>query len=422
MKKQIIAVSLLLSLTANAQNIDLQSVIKQAITVSNESKIAIIKRSNSNFDLSIAKSAFFPKVSFAGSATRRKESFMQDITETTLNSLVLTYNLYNGGKDILAVTVAELQKAKATLEFYNSINDIVINTTQLYFKIISEAELLKSYKVAEKRASLSMEIEKTRFEAGLSTKISYLRAESAYYNFKSLRINAEAFIYSLNAEFIRIVGTAPPAVLPIPVFDFFTMPKTLTDSILQAKSKNPSLLIANINTIIAAKEAEIAFNAQYPTLSFMALTSSNQDQENSWSAGVEYSLPLYTGNKITANIGKAEMNKKLMQQVLSKTLSDVNIGVISAWKKYLASQGTAISSQKALSASTMITEAANIRYDSGQMSVTELMETQEEHLTIKKRYYEALSQRAMAQLNLLNITGSLDIGLFSGDSAALGIK
>ena len=422
MKKQIITVSLLLSLTANAQNIDLQSVIKQAITVSNESKIAIIKRSNSNFDLSIAKSAFFPKVSFAGSATRRKESFIQDTTATTLNSLVLTYNLYNGGKDVLAVTVAELQKAKATLEFYNSINDIVLSTTQLYFKIISETELLKSYKVAEKRASLSMEIEKTRFEEGVSNKISYLRAESAYYNFKSLRINAEALLDGINSEFIRIVGTAPPAVLPIPVLDFVTIPETLTESQLQAKGKNLSLLIANINTVIAGKEVEIASNTQKPTLSFKALTSRNQDYQESWSAGVEYILPLYTGNKITANIGKEENNKKLMQQVLSKTVSDVNIGVISAWKKYLASQGTAISLQKALLTSTMITEATNIRYDSGEMSVTELMETQQEHLTIKKRYYDALSQRAMAKLNLLNITGGLDIRLVSADSTTPGVK
>ena len=111
-----------------------------------------------------------------------------------------------------------------------------------------------------------------------------------------------------------------------------------------------------------------------------------------------------------------------MQQVLSKTVSDVNIGVISAWKKYLASQGTAISLQKALLTSTMITEATNIRYDSGEMSVTELMETQQEHLTIKKRYYDALSQRAMAKLNLLNITGGLDIRLVSADSTTPGVK
>ena len=421
MKKKIIALSLLLPITANAQNIDLQSVIKEAVTESNESKIALINRSNSSFDLTIAKSKFLPTVSFNGSLVRQKRAG-EFTKNTTLNSLALTYNLYNGGIDSLAVSVAELEKAKAKLEFHNSINDIIMNTTKLYFELISQNELLKSYVMAEKRAFLSMEIEKTRFDEGASSKTSYLRAESAYYNFKSLNINTEAQIHGFNTEFTRIVGTAPPKVLPVPVLDFLAVPKTLTDALLQASTKNVSLLTAVINKVIATKNAEIAANANHPTLSFSTEAGINQDSESSWSAGVNYSMPLYTGNQITANARKADMQKKLMQQVFIKTQSDVNIEVISSWKEYLAAQGTVTSSQKSLLASAMITDEANIRYDSGEMSVTELMKAQEDHLTIKERYYEALSQRAMAKLKLLNITGGLDISLLSDASPTLGVK
>ena len=422
MKKKIIAVSLLLSVTANAQTMDLQSAIKQAISVSDESKIALLKRDTSKFDVTIANSAFLPQISLTGSATRSRKILQQDITEDALNSLVLTYNLFNGGIDILAYNVAKLNEAKAKTEFYSSMSDIIISTAELYFKILSEAELLNSYEVAEKRAQVSMKIEQTRFESGVSNKISYLKAESAYYNFRSLRIKSEALVHSLNTEFTRMVGTVPPALLPIPRLDFVTMPKTLSESILQAKSKNPDLLIAVLDAVIAAKEAEMASNAGYPTIDFQSSMGSDINNKQSWSAGVQYNIPLYTGNKITSNTGKAELNKKLKQQVLSKKRSEVNAGVLTAWENYLSSQDTNISSEKALFASAMIKEATGIRYDSGEVSVSELLEIEEEYLLIKKRYYEALSDCALAKLNLLNITGGLKVGLFSDSSAALNVK
>ena len=413
MKKYIILSSLIFTATAHADVINLQSVVKQALNLTSEAKIAKSIYKNTSFDISIAKSKFLPTIALGGSVSKNRVSDLQAVTNKTMNTLSIKQNLFNGGGDVAGLSVAYLNQEKAKAQYAKKINSIIVNTTKLYFNIISETELLKSYNVAQNRSQLALDIEKTRFNAGVVDKTSYLQGQSTYYNFRSLYVKTKAGLDGLRAEFLRIVGNEAPKALPIPSFDRIEVPKTLAEAQLEAKKYNLDLIIAKINLRIADENNKVAMSKHLPTISLDGSLNKDNKNVNSWSTSIQYSIPLYSGNAINSNVAKTENSKQVAREGVKKALSDLNIAVISAWQNYVASKISFQSLEKSFEASQLALQASKIRYDSDQVGITKYLEAQEKHLTAKKLYYDAISHSALSTLSLLSVIGGLNDKTFA---------
>ncbi|MFA5393386.1 MAG: TolC family protein [Candidatus Ratteibacteria bacterium] len=317
----------------------------------------------------------------------------------------VSQNIWDFGKTSTQVKVSNLNLDSASFNLGNVSSQIVLQVKQYYYQLLQaqKAEGVSREAVAQYQKHL--EQAQGFYETGRSPKFDVTKAQVDLGNARLDLINAE------NASRIALVNlNNAMGLLDAPEYTVednlaLRHPEIiLADALETAYRNRPDLNAAVTQREAAGLSVDLVRKGYYPTLSGSAgygWSGGNFPPGNdSWSAGVTLSVPIFNGfstkykvDEAGANFQAAKSQEETARQGVSLDVKQAYLTLQSAEAKIPVAELTVTQARENL-------ELANGRYEAGVGSPIEVTDSQAAYSQARYAYIQTLYQYQIAQAGL----------------------
>lgn len=331
----------------------------------------------------------------------------------------LSQELYNRTSWITLDT-AEKTARQADSQYAAAQQDLILRTAQSYFEVLRSQDSLEFVRANKAAVARQLEQTKQRFEVGLSAITDVHDAQAQYDRVLADEVIAENDLLNKYEGLREITGQEHKNidVLDTNRFSAKRPSESVQVFLDEAQSKNLSLLAARIGQDIAKDNITLASSGHLPKLTLDAgynygnernsnNPSSLLDSNNAFNAGINLSVPLYTGGNITSQTKQAEYAYVAASEQLEQTYRSVvksvransnninsSIGAIRAYEQ------TVVSAESAL-------EATKAGFDVGTRTIVDVLEATQALYDAGRNLSDARYDYIVSILNLRQSVGTL---------------
>lgn len=342
---------------------------------------------------------------------------------STSATLKLTQTLFNMSL-WRQLTLQEKAAGIQDVTFQTDQQTLILNTATAYFNVLNAIDTL-SYIEAEKQ-SVYRQLDQTtqRFNVGLVAITDVQNARSQYDTVLANEVNARNNLDNELETLRQVTGTFYPQLASLNVDRFTTTkPNTVNALLKQAEGRNLTLLQARLSQDLAREQIRAAETGHMPTLDFTAQTGVTDSKYNSVpgsgttyrnshsgdnQVGLNFSLPLYSGGKVTSQVKQAqyafvgaseqlESAHRSMVQTVRSSFNNVNAS-ISSIKAY---QQAVVSAQSSL-------DAMEAGYQVGTRTIVDVLDATTTLYNAKQQLSNARYTYLINQLNIKSALGTLN--------------
>ena len=181
-------------------------------------------------------------------------------------SPTLRWTIFNG---LGMFTTRERLKEQAALgndDLRVVIENSIAAISNAYYRVVLENERLRVFQDALQLSADRMEIAKTRYEVGKSSKLDYLQAQVDYNTDKSNLLSQQELIYNVRVDLNRLMGQALESEYVIsPNFDMDTT-LVLDPLLASAQLNNPGVIQAQRSQNISYLQLKEINAERYPVI------------------------------------------------------------------------------------------------------------------------------------------------------------
>jgi len=409
----------------------LVDVIDQALCGNPQTRQAWANARFQAAQVGIAKSAYLPTVTLNTSVARSMNAAGSNLQLTTITSagglsepinrftpvVSLNYLLYNfGGRE------AQLESAQRTLEASNWTHDATLQTVmfaaiQAYYQVFATQATAEAALVSEQAGNEALNAAQKRYEVGAAALADALQAKTAFAQARLNRQKTEgdarvaigslANALGLDADY-RLDIAAP--FLPKPDAEQETMVHRLIE---EAKAMRPDLAAAEATVKAAEANVKAAEAGHWPSISVISNygyshTSLPSDTQ-SWTIGMQVSLPLFTGFNVTYQIRSAEELLEVKRADYDKLEQSVSLDVWRAYQLLNTAHESFKSSEDLLASADQSEKVAMGRYKAGAGNIIDLLNAQSSHANARLQLIQAQYTWLTQKAQLAQALGRLDI-------------
>ncbi|WP_354623304.1 outer membrane channel protein TolC [Psychromonas sp. MME2] len=405
-KYSMIASLVALSLSSYSVNADSLLEVYQSAKL----KDPVILKSKARYDNAVeqitdAKAALLPQIGFGLDSNYVDSS--QNATDNTNygGNISLSQSIYNGNY-WQQFDIAEKQAMQFAAIYGNAAQDLILRTSIAYFAILRADEAVKSVQANKRAVSRQLEQTKQRFEVGLIAITDVHEAQAEYDRTVASEIIAQNDLDNSYYALREITGEDIRNISFLNTKTFSTQPLNGDAQVWRNTSidKNLDLHSKRIAKEIAKMQIDLAEKGHNPTLDLVAdvgYRDIDYDKDDfrsgdasTGSIGLKFSVPLYTGGKLTSQVKQAQYNYvymseelvesfRLIESQVSRGYNDVGAS-ISSIRAY---EQTVVSSQSALKA----TEAG---FEVGTRTIVDVLDS-------TRKLYSAENQLANARYDYI---------------------
>lgn len=273
-----------------------------------------------------AMGAFIPNLSASSSGSLRStERYDQATDRVVIGSsdsysagLSSSVTLFDGGRMFATYGGSQSDYSAAAARRENQRNQVTLQTKNLFFAALRQADLLEVAQQRVAQADESLNMVRTRTQVGTATVSDSLRARLELVNARQSVLNAETATRAARYALGRQVGEAGP-VLPVRPDGLDPTPLSLSEEeILQiAEESSPPVIAAEESTRAAGSDVTIA-KAQYmPSISLSSgYNWANQAASfggggTSWSLSMRASYPIFNGFAREGAVDRAQWSQRV---------------------------------------------------------------------------------------------------------------
>jgi len=273
-----------------------------------------------------ALGTFIPNVSASSSGSLRSAQRFDQATDRIVTGSADSYSaglsgsitLFDGGRMFASYDGAKADYSAALARRENQRNQVTLQTKNLFFAALRQADLLEVARQRVRQAEESLTMVRTRTQVGTATMSDSLRARLELVNARQAQLTAETATRAARFALGRQIGESQP-VAPVPPENLEPVPLTMSDEeILQlAEAGSPSVVAAEESARSAGKDVSIA-KAQYlPSISFSSgYNWANQAASlgggtTSWSLGLRASYPIFNGFAREGAVDRAQWTQRV---------------------------------------------------------------------------------------------------------------
>jgi TolC family type I secretion outer membrane protein len=407
----------------------LVDVIDQALCSNPQTRQAWANARFQAAQVGIAKSAYLPTVTLNTSASRSMNAAGSNLQLTTITSVgvsqpinrftplvSLNYLLYNfGGRE------AQLESAQRTLEASNWTHDATLQTVmfaaiQAYYQVFATQAAAEAALVSEKAGNEALSAAQKRYEVGAAALADALQAKTAFAQARLNRQKSEgdakvavgSLANALGLEADYQLDIAAP-FLPKPDAEQETMVHRLID---EAKAMRPDLAAAEATVKAAEANVKAAEAGHWPSISVISNygyshTSLPSDTQ-SWTIGMQVSLPLFTGFNTTYQIRSAEEQLEVKRADYDKLEQSVSLDVWRAYQLLNTAHESFKSSEDLVASADQSEKVAMGRYKAGAGNIIDLLNAQASHANARLQLIQAQYTWLTQKAQLAQALGRLD--------------
>ncbi len=322
----------------------------------------------------------------------------------------------------LNLGIAEKSARQVDSQYAQTQQNLILRVAQAYFEVLRAKDNLAFVRAEKNAVARQLEQTKQRFEVGLSAITDVHDAQAQYDSVLADEVLAENSLTNSYEAIREITGQEHHQLSSLDTdrFSASRMDKTITELVNEAQKKNLSLLTARISQDIAREKIALASSGHLPNLSLDAGYSTKHEYEssnanydafdpiNNVSVGVNLSVPLYTGGKITAETKRAEYGLTQASEDLEASYRSV-VKNVRAYNNNINASIEAIRAyQQAVVSAKSALQATEAGFDVGTRTIVDVLDSTRRLYDANRNLSDARYDYILNVLQLKQAVGTLN--------------
>ncbi len=385
----------LFSTSSYALNLD--EAIKIALENNYDLQNKNIEVSQQIDNINISKSSFLPKLDLSYGYSNIDKPTSSQYNDSGTLSTTISYNLFNGLKDISNLDIANLD-LKSTQYYKESLKfDTILNVKNAYVKYLNMQNTKDTFEVQYKLFKKQFEDSKVRYEQGLLAKNDLLQVQVNMSNALQNLTNAKANVEISKLELSNILGGKDLSnetieKLDESKLDNFKIENQTIENRSELKALNLNLEALNKNEVVLNSsfypkvDGSFSHKNYYENSAFGRYDLGVDEQSV---ASINLSWNIYNGNsdKTKKLINKKEIVK--LQNSIKKTKLQLNLQLQTAKLNYEVAKANYETATLSLDQAKENYNIVRNRFDEGVSSSTDLIDANYLLTQGKQNYYKA---------------------------------
>ena len=361
---------------------------------------------------------------------RASNSFLSPTRAASAN-LSLSVPIYQGGAVRNAERAADVRVVAGQAGLRDTEASLFSQVVGAYMDVIRDSAIVGLNQKQVAVLQTNLEATRDRFQVGDLTRTDVAQSESRLALAQGQLENAQAQLITSKESYIRLVGSVPgmpEAPPPLP-----NLPASPDMAVRIALDNNPGLEAATRRREAARFDVSTARAARLPKLSAVA-TEGYTDYLNSLpnvgatptaqtarttTVGLQATIPLFQGGLPAAQVRQAQDLEAQAIETVTLTERSVVGQTRSAYASWQASNQLIVSSQAAVSASTLSLEGVRAENSVGNRSILDILNAEQELLNAQVNLVSARRNSYVAGFSLLAAMGKADAKDLGLDGGAL---
>lgn len=338
----------------------------------------------------------------------------------------LTVPLYQGGgvKNAIRAADARVDSGQASLRGTESA--LFSNVVAAYLDVIRDGGIAGLNAKQVQVLSKNLEATRDRFEVGDLTRTDIAQSESRLAVARSQLQTAEAQLIASRERYIQLVGEVPSGLQEPPPLP--NLPASNEVAVQKALDNNPDLIAAKKSADAARYDIKVTrantlprvsatLDRSYANFLNSAPSPLQPNTSNTSAAGVQFTLPLYAGGQVAAQVRQAQARSSQAIEQIVAAEREVVSQTRTAYARWRASNEVIVSSQAAVAAAALSLEGVKAENSVGNRTILDILNAEQELLNAEVQLVGARRDAYVAGFTLLAAMGQAearDLGLDGG--------
>jgi outer membrane protein TolC len=373
-----------------------EDALRLAFERNQELKIADARLRESRGRVSEAKASFLPTVDLnylltpaqeaaalripAGFFGPTEQRFRANFVRENVLRLDVTQPIYTGGRLQHAFAASASMEESSRQQLERTRQGLALRVVEAYYGALLQQQGIRVAEDGVRRAETYRSLAKTRFDAGAVARFDVLRAEVELANQRVLLIRAKSAADVAMQALRAVLSLRDEA--PLTLSGSLDQPATVP-----AAEELLARLPARADVRALAAERESAERMKALALAdlkpMVAFTGNVQYQEDSWNnlwtgdnrsfqMALAMKVPLFSAPRVAAQKATAEAQAQQAQHGIDATLDAGRLEILSAYRELDAAREIVSTQQKALELAREGLSIAEVSYENGVITSTEL--------------------------------------------------
>ena len=440
--KKILMSALALSFTVFPFSLTAATSLRQALlsTYQTSSSLAAAKHEKAATEsLDIRSlSEFLPSVHLNTSKTfSNDKTYANGYTITTNSgneSLVVSQNLFNGGRSIATIKRNNAQVAAKFAEYIETEQKIISVGIKAYLDVWTKQANLKVNEKAEKAYKETLDSTREKEKFGIASQADVERASSEYQRIKSALAQSRAELANAIAAYLNTVGM-PVDQLEDPSM-LINMPASEEEVLKMAMGNNPSLVKQDKN-VEDAQGKDLLSKANFlPTVTVDAKVGRNRSIGKVFEQRIQdpkyttksfnrsltatLSIPLFQKGAEYAELKEASNTLSATKEKLRSTQQDIVQACQSTWANWQSAIDQVNNNSIRIKSAAFLKESVRHEYDFGLKTLFDVFDAEKDLLNAEYALIEAQRLEFSYAYQIISLMGNLtaqNLKLEAGTSA-----
>jgi hydrophobic/amphiphilic exporter-1 (mainly G- bacteria), HAE1 family len=344
-----------------------------------EAKAAFLPSLNLNFLYTPTQASPLLKIP-AGVFGPNEQTFRANLTRENVMRFDISQPLYTGGRLSNAYAAQAAGEEASRLDLERSRQALVLQVYESFYAALMNEQGVRVNEEGVTIAQKHLELAKARFEAGSAARLDVLRAEVELSNAKAklIRARSETDVAYQRLRTVLSLPQGDPLQLAGSLDEIPNVPseaaiETALGSRADIRSFGQQREAAQRLVSLANAEMKpiVGFSGNYQYQED-GLSSLLQNSNRSYQFGLNFTVPLFNAPTIAAKRGAAAAQVKQAEHAMNAALDNARLDVASASRELDAAREIVVTEQKAVELAREGLTIAEVSYENGVITATEL--------------------------------------------------
>ena len=393
--------------------ITLEQAIELSLKNNKDIEVARLQVERAEFVLKQERAALYPTLDLTSDLTYNDSAFFDSITQQRIDSdpaiseqnfldvsdssfdfnggLVISYDIYNGGRRGASIRTARKQLRNAELELESTVEQNRFEASRDYYNLQNSDAQVEIQRAAVEDALQTLKDAQLLERAGLGTRFDVLRAEVELAQARqrlttaiaNQNISRRQLAETLSVDHNTELATADA------IEEAGTWNLELAETIVRAFKNRAELEQLLLQREINQEQQTIALSAARPTLSANVNYSATDDLEDDfdisdrYSAGLNLQWRLFDGGSARAGAEQAERDVEIAETQFADQRNQIRFAVEQAYYQLESNQNNISTATKEVELAQESLRLARLRFQAGVGTQTDVIDAQTQLTTAR---------------------------------------
>lgn len=370
-----------------------------------------------------AQGGFLPKINItADTGTERlttQSSSTTPAVDTDFDrdkySVSIEQNLFNGGRTLGGVRLAQTEEEIKELERKSLFQDVTLEALIAYLQVLRSQLLIELAQANEEITLNQLEMEQKRVEKGSGIAVDELQASTRLQIVRERRVFYEQGMRDALAAYEQVFGRAPNAQDLQDLNHYFAaLPADLEAALANGLLNNPKIKLTTLQSKRAEKTLSIEQSSYYPNIDLVGTRNREDKVGGSFSKEedsvlLKFSWNIFSGGESYRRSRAASFDVYEAQERETNTRRKTSETIRLAWNQYQKGIERLKLLEEASSTSKKVMDGRKKLRDSGKETVLAVLDAEVEYFGVLANMVNAMIDARLGSYRLLHSIGELDM-------------